>query len=153
MLILKSQSSYCKNREKLFNCLFSIKNQEPKKCRNERRKEKVSKNQNNRRRYLCCDLRRTLHRNISESGNKKKKMGNTSYGIDIGALREILALQKLSHTNIVNLIEVFPSKKNVNLVLEFLENDLKQIIRSKSVLYSTADVKSWILMLLKGIQH
>ena len=84
---------------------------------------------------------------------KKIKMGDTSYGIDIGALREIRSLQQLRHENIVDLIEVFPSKKNINLVLEFLDSDLEKVIKDKSVLFSAADIKSWMWMILKGIQE
>ena len=84
---------------------------------------------------------------------KKIKMGDSSYGIDIGALREIRSLQKLSHENIVNLIEVFSSKKNINLVLEFVDSDLEKLIRDRSVVFSAGDVKSWMWMLLKGVQE
>lgn len=84
---------------------------------------------------------------------KKIKMGDSSYGIDIGALREIHSLQKIRHPNVISLLEVFPSKKNVNLVLEFLDSDLERIIKDRSLLFSTADIKSWMWMLLKGIQE
>ncbi|KAJ1569220.1 TFIIH complex serine/threonine-protein kinase subunit kin28 [Nowakowskiella sp. JEL0078] len=43
--------------------------------------------------------------------------------------------------------------KNLNLVLEFLDADLEMIIKNKSVAFSTADIKSWMMMMLEGIYH
>lgn len=42
---------------------------------------------------------------------------------------------------------------DLNLVLEYLDSDLEMIIKNKNVLFSSADVKSWMLMALKGIFH
>lgn len=51
---------------------------------------------------------------------KKIKGGLFKDGIDLSALREIKCLQELRHPNIIELIDVFSMKKNINLVLEFL---------------------------------
>lgn len=39
-------------------------------------------------------------------------------------LREIKALQKLKHHNIIKLLEVFKEKDELNLVFEFLDKDI-----------------------------
>ena len=51
------------------------------------------------------------------------------------------------------LIDIFPSKNSLNLVLEFLDSDLEILIKDKSIIFQPADVKSWFLMLLRGLHH
>ena len=48
---------------------------------------------------------------------------------------------------------MFYHKTNLNLVLEFLEADLEMIIKNKNVVFGAGDVKSWLLMTLRGIYH
>jgi cyclin-dependent kinase 7 len=82
---------------------------------------------------------------------KKIKVVQHSDGIDISAIREIRFLQELHHPNIIELIDVYHHHSNMNLVLEYLESDLESIIRDKSVVISPADIKSWMLMLFRGL--
>lgn len=82
---------------------------------------------------------------------KKIKAGQFTDGIDLSALREIKCLRELKHQNIIDLIDVYSNNENLNLVLEFLDTDLEMIIKNKNVLFSSADIKSWMLMTLKGI--
>ncbi|KAJ3221068.1 TFIIH complex serine/threonine-protein kinase subunit kin28 [Clydaea vesicula] len=84
---------------------------------------------------------------------KKIKLSNFKEGLDISAIREIKILKELKHQNIIELIEVFSSKTNINLVLEFLQCDLEMIIKNKNVVFSAADIKSWMLMTMRGIRH
>ena len=84
---------------------------------------------------------------------KKIKLVNFKDGIDYSAIAEIKLLRELVHPNIISLIDVFASNQNLNLVLEFLDADLEQIIKNKSVVFSAADIKSWMLMTLRGIRH
>lgn len=51
------------------------------------------------------------------------------------------------------LIDVFSHKTNLNLVLEYLDSDLEQVIKDKSILFMPADIKSWMLMMLRGLDH
>lgn len=81
----------------------------------------------------------------------------------MSAIREVKFLQELRHPNIIEvrahrfdplttqLLDVFSSKSNLNLVLEFLDTDLELIIKDKALLFQPADIKSWMLMMLKGI--
>lgn len=44
-------------------------------------------------------------------------------------------------------------KQNINLVLEFLDTDLEAVIRDKSLIFQTADMKSWMVMSLRGLEY
>lgn len=50
------------------------------------------------------------------------------------------------------LLSVFSSKTNLNLVLEFLTTDLEYLIRDKTLLFQPGDVKSWMQMTLRGVE-
>ncbi|KAI7908060.1 kinase-like domain-containing protein [Cokeromyces recurvatus] len=84
---------------------------------------------------------------------KKIKMGQFKDGLDLTAIREVKYLQELRHPNVIELIDVFSHKTNLNLVLEYLESDLEQVIKDKSILFMPADIKSWMLMMLRGLDH
>ncbi|KAG2186858.1 hypothetical protein INT44_003085 [Umbelopsis vinacea] len=84
---------------------------------------------------------------------KKIKIGQFKDGLDLTAIREVKFLQEFKHTNIVELVDVFSHKTNLNLVLEYLDSDLEQIIKDKSILFMPADIKSWMMMMLRGLDH
>lgn len=74
-------------------------------------------------------------------------------GLDMSALREVKYLQELKHPNVIELIDVFLATNNLNLVLEFLPCDLEVLIKNTSVVFKPSDIKSWLLMTLRGIHH
>ncbi|ORX57473.1 Pkinase-domain-containing protein [Hesseltinella vesiculosa] len=84
---------------------------------------------------------------------KKIKMGQFTDGLDLTAIREVKYLQELHHPNVIELIDVFSHKTSLNLVLEFLDSDLEQVIKNKSILFMPADIKSWMVMMLRGLDH
>ncbi|KAI9206201.1 kinase-like domain-containing protein [Polychytrium aggregatum] len=85
---------------------------------------------------------------------KKIKVATGSHnGMDLSAIRELRCLQELKHPNVIELIDVFSHKTNINLVLEYLDADLETLIKNKSVVFSAADVKSWMLMTIRGVAH
>ncbi|KAL0090341.1 kinase-like domain-containing protein [Phycomyces blakesleeanus] len=84
---------------------------------------------------------------------KKIKMGQFKDGLDLTAIREVRYLQELRHSNVIELVDVFSHKTNLNLVLEYLDSDLEQVIKDKSILFMPADIKSWLLMILRGLDH
>ena len=84
---------------------------------------------------------------------KKIKAGAFKDGLDLSAIREIKALKETHHQNVVKLYQVFTKKFNLNLVLEYLETDLETIIKQKSVSFGSADIKSWMLMGMRGLFH
>lgn len=50
------------------------------------------------------------------------------------------------------LLDVFSSKKNLNLVLEFLDTDLELVIKDRSLVFLPADIKSWMAMAFRGLE-
>ena len=75
-------------------------------------------------------------------------------GIPPTAIREVYLLKELNHINIEQLIDVLHSPKNFTLVFEFIDTDLKKIIdsrKSKNEKLSSAEVKSYLYQLLKGV--
>lgn len=82
---------------------------------------------------------------------KKIKFGQLEHGLDFSAIREVKYLQELRHPNIIELIDVYSHKRNLNLVLEFLDTDLEIVIKDKSLVFMPADIKSWVMMTLRGL--
>jgi cyclin-dependent kinase 7 len=86
---------------------------------------------------------------------KKIKVGPEvrEFGISYDSLREIRFLQELDHPNIIKLHAVFSTKnQNLNLVLEHLpQGDLLKLIQdTNNISYTPADIKSWMLMLMRA---
>ena len=50
------------------------------------------------------------------------------------------------------LLDVFSSKANLNLVLEFLDTDLELVIRDRALVFLPADIKSWMAMTIRGLE-
>ncbi|KAK9314355.1 kinase-like domain-containing protein [Lipomyces starkeyi] len=87
---------------------------------------------------------------------KKIKVGQFKDGLDMSAIREIKFLGELRHENVIELIDVFISSgtsRSLNLVLEYLSADLEMIIKDRSVVFTAADIKSWMRMTFAGLYH
>ena len=87
---------------------------------------------------------------------KKIKLGSrieAEDGINRTALREIKILHSISHPNIIGLLDVFGHRSDVSLVFEFCQTDLEVIIRDKSIVLTPANIKSYLLMTLKGLRY
>lgn len=69
------------------------------------------------------------------------------------ALREVKYLKELHHPNIISLIDVVPLKRGIGLVFEYMETDLENIIKDRSLVLSAADIKAYMLAMLKAVQH
>lgn len=74
-------------------------------------------------------------------------------GVNVTALREVKMLRELRSPHLVRLLDVLPSKRSVSLVFEFMESDLEQLIRDRSVVLSGADVKAYQRMVLQALAH
>ncbi|KAK6462572.1 kinase-like domain-containing protein [Scheffersomyces coipomensis] len=84
---------------------------------------------------------------------KEIKTGLFKDGLDMSAIREVKYLQELKHPNVIELIDVFSTSNNLNLVLEFLPCDLEVLIKDTSIVFKSSDIKSWLLMTLRGVHH
>lgn len=87
---------------------------------------------------------------------KKIKLGNMTEaqdGVNRTALREIKLLQELHHENVIALLDVYGKDSSISLVFEIMETDLEQILHDKRIWLSLANIKSYILMTLKGLEY
>ena len=100
--------------------------------------------------YLCEDLKNKNQK----VAVKQLKSGSVEEGVPISSLREISLMKELSHVNIVKLLDVVHLPSNIVLVFEYVETDLKALLKKNNnkglepKLY-----KSFLYQLLKGIQH
>jgi len=97
---------------------------------------------------------------LSEDGRivavKKIKLGSRSEakdGINRTALREIKLLQELHHPNVIELVDVFGHKSNVSIVMDFMDTDLEIIIKDTSIVLTPANIKSYTLQTLLGLEY
>jgi cyclin-dependent kinase 7 len=84
---------------------------------------------------------------------KKIRLGKEKEGVNVTALREIKLLKELKHPHIIELIDAFPHKENLHIVFEFMETDLEAVIRDRNLYLSPGDVKSYLQMILKGLEY
>lgn len=87
---------------------------------------------------------------------KKIKIGSREEaqdGINRTALREIKLLQELHHENVIGLLDVFGHKSNVSLVFEFATSDLEAIIKDQKIVLTPANIKSYMIQTLKGLEY
>ncbi|XP_054642923.1 cyclin-dependent kinase 20 [Dunckerocampus dactyliophorus] len=83
---------------------------------------------------------------------KKVALRRLEDGIPNQALREIKALQEIEdNQHVVTLREVFPHGTGFVLVFDFMLSDLSEVIRNSQRPLTTAQVKGYMLMLLKGV--
>lgn len=91
-----------------------------------------------------------------ESGDivalKKVPLRKLDEGIPNAALREIKALQEIEENeHVVKLREVLPHGMGFVLVFEHMLSDLSEVIRNMDKPLTEAQVKSYMVMLLKGV--
>lgn len=85
---------------------------------------------------------------------KKIRLGSVEradMGMDLSAIRELKILQEIKHPNIVELVDVYRHSKNLCLVLEYLPMDLEKIIKDKTLIFEQSHIKSWMLMMMRGL--
>jgi len=99
--------------------------------------------------YLAKDLKSNAQVAI-----KKIKLGNVEEGIPISSIREISLLKELNHINVVKLLDVIHLENKIVLVFEYLEEDLKKLLKlnlNKGI--EVARYKSLLYQLLQGIKY
>jgi len=86
---------------------------------------------------------------------KKIKLSSATSrdGLDMSAIREVKFLQELKgHPNVIELLDVYSTSSNLSLVLELLVTDLEELIRDKTLIFQSQDIKSWCLMMFRGLE-
>eukprot|EP00054_Salpingoeca_dolichothecata_P017291 m.103258 g.103258 ORF g.103258 m.103258 type:complete len:295 (-) comp22395_c0_seq1:31-915(-) len=82
---------------------------------------------------------------------KEIKLEAEDEGVPSTAIREISLLKELNHPNIVRLVEVIHANKNLTLVFEFLDRDLKRHMDISQGGLDPMLIKSYMYQLFKGI--
>ncbi|MCO5563732.1 hypothetical protein L7F22_017379 [Adiantum nelumboides] len=69
-------------------------------------------------------------------------------------LLEVKFLREFNHCNVIAVSNnTRLSNSSLNLVLEFLPTDLEALIKDRDLLFTSADIKSWMAMLLRGLEY
>ncbi|KIY92718.1 cyclin-dependent kinase 7 [Monoraphidium neglectum] len=84
---------------------------------------------------------------------KKINVGASNMGVDVTSLREIKLLKELRSPYIVRLLDVFPHKRKLTMVFEFMDSDLEALIKAKGVVLSPANIKAYLQLLLRALDH
>lgn len=101
--------------------------------------------------YLAKDLQASVDSPSHLVAIKKIKLVAGASGLDFSALREIKFLRNLSFPYIINLYSAHIIKGSLHLVLEYFPWDLEMFIKDKRIIFMPADIKAWMLMLLKAL--
>lgn len=84
---------------------------------------------------------------------KRIRLDADSEGVPSTALREITLLKELKHPNIVLLMEVVVFEKNLYLIFEYLNQDLKQFMEKLKCEFPLQLVKHYLHQLLDGLNY
>ncbi|KAE8681800.1 Serine/threonine-protein kinase ICK [Hibiscus syriacus] len=68
-------------------------------------------------------------------------------------LREVKALRKLNHPNIVNLKEVVRENNELFFIFEYMEHNLYQIMRERQSPFSEWEIRSFMSQMLQRLAH
>ncbi|PPD90488.1 hypothetical protein GOBAR_DD12546 [Gossypium barbadense] len=68
-------------------------------------------------------------------------------------LREVKALRKLNHPNIVKLKEVVRESNELFFIFEYMEHNLYQIMRERPEPFSEWEIRSFMSQMLQGLAH
>ncbi|KAG8071342.1 hypothetical protein GUJ93_ZPchr0006g46377 [Zizania palustris] len=86
---------------------------------------------------------------------KKVKMEKEKEGFPLTSLREINILLSFHHPSIVEVKEVVVGSgdKDIFMVMEYMEHDLKGVMETMKQPYSQSEVKCLMLQLLEGVKY
>lgn len=82
---------------------------------------------------------------------KISAMGRDVGGIEFTVLREIKLMQAVQHPNVMYCLDVFAERDAINLVMEFMDGDLRKLIEEKGVVFTEPHVKCLAKQLLEGL--
>ncbi|CAN1221090.1 Cyclin-dependent kinase G-2 [Linum grandiflorum] len=85
---------------------------------------------------------------------KEDKRAVEDYGFLLSSLREINILFSFHHPSIVQIKEVaMDDRDNVYMVMEYMEHDLKELMKLMKQPFNTSEVKCLMLQLLAGVKY
>lgn len=94
---------------------------------------------------------KAYNKDNKEVAIKRVKTTKYSMGVDISAVREIKTLKQINNRYVISLLDVFMYDDDVHIVLEYVNTDLECLIKNKDLVFLPSDIKSWMLMILKGV--
>ncbi|ESR56777.1 hypothetical protein CICLE_v10023852mg, partial [Citrus x clementina] len=68
-------------------------------------------------------------------------------------LREVKALRKLNHPNIIKLKEVVRENNELFFIFEYMEHNLYHIMRERQIPFSEGEIRSFMSQMLQGLAH
>lgn len=85
---------------------------------------------------------------------KRVKIRKAEDGIPKEFVREVEALQRFSHANIITISEVFIGKSNINIVYEYCDCDLEQLMnRSMQLPFTLAEIRTVFRQLVLALDQ
>ncbi|KAK9277718.1 hypothetical protein L1049_007265 [Liquidambar formosana] len=85
---------------------------------------------------------------------KKIEFEDKYESVPSAVIREVSLLKELEHSNIVRFLDVLSNEKGVDLVLEYLDYDLKQFIRYQPrIMEDPRVIKSFLHQILSGVAY
>lgn len=84
---------------------------------------------------------------------KRIRLDTDSEGVPSTALREVSLLKELTHPNIVLLMEVVVWEKNLYLIFEYLNQDLKRFMEKLEGEFPLQLAKQYLHQLLSGLHY
>ncbi|KXN67347.1 Pkinase-domain-containing protein [Conidiobolus coronatus NRRL 28638] len=105
--------------------------------------------------YGIVSRYRNLKNNEIIAIKKVKIEDDNKDGLPISSLREITLLKNLNHPNIVKLNEIMVGRRldDVNLVMEFCDQDLAIILDHTETKFSPETAKGLFLQFLRGLKY
>mmetsp|Transcript_33035 Transcript_33035/g.58189 ORF Transcript_33035/g.58189 Transcript_33035/m.58189 type:complete len:303 (+) Transcript_33035:161-1069(+) len=82
---------------------------------------------------------------------KKIRLESSDEGVPPTAIREISLLKELPHPNVVLLKDILHTETKLWLIFEFIEQDLKRYLESRSEMLPTQSVKELMYQILSGL--
>lgn len=84
---------------------------------------------------------------------KKLKLGEEKLGFPVTSLREIHTLLLSKHPNIVDVLEIVttPTRQGIFIVMEFVDYDLKSLIKNMKDPFMQSEVKALLHQLLSAV--
>lgn len=87
---------------------------------------------------------------------KKIKLGSRHEardGINRTAIREIKLLMEIHHDNVITLLDVIGQKTSIQLVFDFMETDLENLIKDNNVILQYSHIKNILMQIFLGLEH
>ncbi|KAG0442048.1 putative serine/threonine-protein kinase KIN28 like protein [Dictyocoela muelleri] len=80
-----------------------------------------------------------------------KRMKKWDKGIDISTIREIKTLSRINDQYICNIQDIFFFGETLNIILEYAEGNLEDLIKNREIIFMPADIKWMFYMICRGV--